>query len=126
VLIWPADHNGMLIDWCYSVAIGQPLRAICPPYAADYPPEVAARQPATPATDIYLAARCMVRLLGGAGDTGTLPAAVPAPLRALLNACLIPAPHRRPSDAWQVFEDLQHILRERYGPPAFRPFPLSA
>lgn len=126
VLVRPADHNGLLIDWCYSVPIGEPLRAISPPRAADYPPEVAARLPATPATDLYMAARCMVRLLGGDGGAASLPARVPAALRALLAACLIPAPHRRPADAWQLFDDLQAILRERYGPPVFRPFPLSA
>mgnify|MGYP000978307487 FL=1 len=65
VLVRPADHNGILVGWCASVPIGEPLRLRSPAYAADYPPEVAARQPATPATDIYLAAACMARLLGG-------------------------------------------------------------
>jgi hypothetical protein len=123
VLIRPADHNGLLVDWCYSVPIGEPLRAICPPYAADYPPEVHARQSATPATDLFLAARCMTRLLSGEAEPAQLPASVPAPMRALLAACLLASPHRRPADAWQVFDDFRDILRERYGPPAFRPFP---
>lgn len=126
VLIRPSDHNGVLIDWCYSAPVGAPLAALCPPRAADEPPEVAARRPATPATDIYMAARCMSRLLGGDGGAASLPARVPAALRALLGACLIPAPHRRPDDAWQLFDDLGAMLRERYGPPVFRPFPLSA
>ncbi|HEX9369405.1 MAG TPA: hypothetical protein VF897_00290 [Roseiflexaceae bacterium] len=120
VLIRPADHNGMLIDWCYSVADGEPLKAISPPHAADYPPEVHARQPATPATDIFMAARCMARLLGG--DAQDLPARVPRPIAALLRACLLPSPHRRPGDAWQLFDEFQEILRRLYGPPTFRPF----
>jgi len=120
VLVRPADHNGMLIDWCYSVADGEPLKAISPPHAADYPPEVHARQPATPATDIFMAARCMARLLGG--DAQDLPARVPRPIAALLRACLLPSPHRRPGDAWQLFDEFQEILRRLYGPPAFRPF----
>lgn len=99
VLIRPADHNAVLLDWCYSAPIGGPPRALVPRRVDDYPPEVAARRPATPATDIYMAARCMSRLLGGAGDAASLPARVPAPMRALLSACLIPAPHRRPGDA---------------------------
>ena len=122
VLIRPGDHNGMLIDWCYSVLIGQPLKAISIPYVADYPPEVHARQPATPATDLFMAARCMLRLLRGDPVTCELPARVPRPLQVLLRACLLPAPQRRPSDAWQVFEDFQEILRALYGPPRFRPF----
>jgi serine/threonine protein kinase len=122
VLVRPSDHNGLLIDWCYSVPIGQPLKAISPPYAADYPPEVQARQPATPATDLYMAARCMARLLGGHPATLELPASVPRPIRALLSACLLPSMQRRADDAWQIFEDFHAILGRLYGSPQFRPF----
>ncbi len=120
VLIRPADHNGILIDWCYSVQIGTPIKAISPAYADDYPPEVTARQAATTATDIYMAARLMIRLLGG--QDGQPPARTPKPIHALLRACLIPAPARRHQDAWQVLDDFRAILAELYGPPTFRPF----
>ena len=122
VLIRLADHNAMLIDWCYSVAEGAPLKAVSPAYTADYPPEVSARQPATSATDVYMAARCMLRLLGGDPDSSSLPPGTPKPIAALLRACLLPSPRRRSSDAWQIFEDFQEILAQRYGPRAFRPF----
>ena len=125
VLIRPADHNGMLIDWCYSVPVGEALKAMSPPYAADYPPEVQARQPATPATDIYRAARCMVRLLAG-GDAPEPPPRVPRPIDALLRACLLRSPRRRPDDAWQVFDDFQEILERLYGPRTFRPLHMPA
>ena len=122
VLVRPDDHNGMLIDWCYSVPIGEPLKAITPPYAADYPPEVRAKQPATPATDLYMAARCMARLLGGHPATLELPNSVPRPIRTLLSACLLPSAQRRAGDAWHVFDDFHEILGRLYGPPQFRPF----
>jgi serine/threonine protein kinase len=120
LLIRPSDHNGILIDWCYSVAIGEPIKAISTPYADDYPPEVSARQGATPSTDLYMAARLMVRLLGGSGIAP--PDSTPKPIQALLRACLIPAPARRHNDAWQVLEDFRTILGDLYGPPTFRPF----
>jgi len=122
MLIRPPDHNGMLVDWCYSVAIGESLKAICPPYASDYPPEVRAKQPATPATDLYLAARCMVHLLGGDGDPQSLPAGVPKAVAALLRSCLLASPQRRANDAWQLYDDFRDILGQLYGPPVFRPF----
>ncbi len=122
VLIRPADHNGMLIDWCYSVPAGEPLKAVSPAYTADYPPEVHDRQPATAATDLYMAAHCMVRLLGGNRTPMQLPARVPGPIRALLRACLLPSPARRCGDAWQIFDDFREILDRLYGPCAFRPF----
>lgn len=122
LLVRPRDHNGMLIDWCYSVAPGEPIKAISRAYAADYPPEVPARGAATPASDLFMAARCMARLLGGDGDAETLPPGVPTPIRALLRGCLLPSPHRRAADAWGVFGDFRAILERLYGAPQFRPF----
>ncbi len=122
LLIRPADHNGMLIDWCYSVPIGEPIKAVNLAYTVDYPPEVPARGAATPATDLYMAARCMLRLLGGDPLTGELPKRVPKPLQFLLRGCLLPAPKRRANDAWALFDDFQAILVELYGAPQFRPF----
>jgi hypothetical protein len=69
-----------------------------------------------------MAARCMVRLLGGRAAPLEPPAHVPKPIRALLAACLLPAPQRRANDAWQIFEDFREILGRLYGPPQFRPF----
>ncbi|MGB3061048.1 MAG: DnaJ domain-containing protein [Anaerolineae bacterium] len=122
VLVRPADHNGLLLDWCYCVPMGQPIKAISPAYAADYAPEVAARQPATPATDLFMAARCLLHLLGGQNNPDDLPIGVPPAIRALLRACLIPAPQRRVSAAWELFDDFQDILQQTYGARTFRPF----
>lgn len=122
LLVQPENHGGMLIDWCYSVPVGEPIRAISPQHRDDYPPEVPTKQAATPATDLYMAARCMVRLLGGSGDVGSLPASVPKLVRALLASCLIPAPARRANDAWQLLDDFRSVLAELYGPPRFRLF----
>lgn len=126
IAIFPADHNGMLLDWCYSIAPGELLKAVSPPYRALYPPEVFERRPAGPSTDLFMAARCMALLLGGDAGATRFPDGVPRPLQNLLRACLIPAPHRRPSDAWAVFDDLQTLLRAHYGPPRFRPFAMPA
>jgi serine/threonine protein kinase len=122
VLINPNDHNGMLIDWCYSVASGQYIRAISGKYQADYAPELLVQRPAVPASDLYMASRCLVHLLGGDGSVESLPAQIPAALRALLKASLIPSPHRRIDNAWQLYDDFSEILQQRYGKPRFREF----
>ena len=114
LLIRPSDHNGMLIDWCYSVPIGASIKAMNLAYTVDCPPEVHVRGPATPATDLYMAARCMLRLLGGDPVTATLPAGVPKPVQRLVRSCLLPAPQRRANDAWELFDDFQSILGEFY------------
>ncbi|MEZ4860569.1 MAG: DnaJ domain-containing protein [Caldilineaceae bacterium] len=122
VLIRPADHNGLLLDWCYSVPVGAVLKAANPSYGHDYPPEVFAKAPVTAATDLFMAARCLVRLLGGDGSSDSLPPAVPKAMQALLRTCLLPAPHRRANDAWELFDDFQEILAQHYGARHFRPF----
>ena len=124
VLVRLHDHNGLLVDWCYSVPMGEPLKAMNLAYRADYPPEVPARQPATAATDLYMAACCMVRLLGGDPATGAVPDRVPQAIQRLLRSCLLPAPHRRANDAWELFDEFHTRLGQLYGPPRFRPFHL--
>lgn len=123
LLIRPRDHNGLLVDWCYSVPCGGVIKAVSPRYRADYPPEVLAKQPASPATDLYMAAKVMVRLLGGDPATNALPATVPKAIGAFLQSCLIAAPHRRPDSAWELFTEFDALLQRCYGPPKFRPFP---
>lgn len=122
IMIRPRDHNGMLIDWCYSVKSGNKIKAISRPNEVYYPPEVFAKRAATPATDIYMAAACMVALLGGNPENGHLPESIPKPIRALLRTCLIHSPHRRAQDAWELFEAFGQILRRLYGTPKFRAF----
>lgn len=123
LLIRPSDHNGMLVDWCYSVPIGESIKAVSPAHHRDLPPEVLAKTPASAATDLYMAAGVMIRLLGGDPTRGEFPTTVPKVMQALLQSCLITSPHRRPNNAWELFDDFEAILRRLYGAPKFRPFP---
>jgi hypothetical protein len=75
VLIHP-DHGLTLVDWCYSVKIGSPLRAIPSAASGLYPEFVFARRAACPGLDLLMAAQCMVALLGGDPTTGVLPRSV--------------------------------------------------
>lgn len=123
LLIRPSDHNGLLVDWCYSVPIGESIKAVSPAHRRDLPLEVPAKAPATAATDLYMAAGVMTRLLGGDPQKGEFPPTVPKAIQALLQSCLIVAPHRRPNNAWEVLDNFDTILRRLYGTPKFRPFP---
>ncbi|MFG1603604.1 hypothetical protein [Actinoplanes sp. NPDC049265] len=114
VLIHPAEHGVVLVDWCYSVATGTPLTALVGQHRADYPPEVPSKQPATPATDIYLATVLMRRLIRQS----------PAPIARFLDGCLYDAPQMRPQDAWALLAELDEVLFACFGPRKFRPFTL--
>jgi len=118
VMIHPAEHGLVLVDWCYSVpAPGGRLRAVVRRYRSWYPPEVPAGQPAGPDLDIWLATRCMTELIG---------ARVPPPMAAFARGCLLASPARRPRDAWRLLAEFDELLERLYGPRTYRPFAMPA
>lgn len=124
VLIHPELHGLVLVDWCYSVVDPSPdtrpsgrIPAMVTRYADWYPPEVAARRSATPATDLAMAARCLLHLTGDR---------TPKRFRAFARGCLISSPDRRPDDAWRLLAEFDELLERLYGPRRFRPFAMPA
>jgi serine/threonine protein kinase len=113
VLIHPELHGLVLVDWCYSTAFDTHVPVLVDRHRDLYPPEVPGRRPASPATDIHLAARCMEQLMGERA---------PGPVRAFLRACVLPSQMGRPQDAWRLLEELDDLLERLYGPRTFRPF----
>jgi hypothetical protein len=117
VMIHPAEHGLVLVDWCYSAPPGLPLTAVVARHRDRYPPEILGRGPAGPDTDIWLATLCMTGLVGGL---------MPAPLAAFARGCVLVSPRRRPDDAWALLAELDELLGRLYGPRKFRPFAIPA
>ncbi|MEV8096516.1 molecular chaperone DnaJ [Kitasatospora sp. NPDC085879] len=116
VLVHPADHGLVLVDWCYAgTGAPAPAPALVERHRALYPPEVPARQAVTEATDIHLATRCVQQLMGDRA---------PRQIRAFITGCTLPAEPRRPHDAWKLLAELDDLLHTLYGPRTFRPFHL--
>jgi hypothetical protein len=118
VLIHPDEHGLALVDWCYSGwGPAVRVRAVVNRYLDWYPPEVAARHPAGPDLDIWLATRCMTELVGPG---------MPARMAAFARGCLLASPGRRPADAWSLLAEFDELLGRLYGPRTFRPFAMPA
>lgn len=119
ILIEPRDHAVVLVDWCYSsmAADGNrpPIKAVVGAYGSWYPEEVVAKEPPSPATDLYTAARTMHYLLGGLEGT-PVSAKAPRPLRAFFNGCLLTKQATRPQNAWLLLEEFDDLL-EQMGAP---------
>jgi hypothetical protein len=126
ILIHPIDRGLVLIDWSYAVlpGTGAAIGAISTPYEAWYPGEVWRREPAIPATDLFLAARCMIDLLGGDPLTGHLPASVPARLRLFLTGTARPHAAQRPQQAGPLLADFDALLTPLFGGRHYQPLHL--
>jgi serine/threonine protein kinase len=124
-LVDAASHGLRLVGWGGSVAAGECIGTVPARYRDWYPPEVRRRRPAGPATDLFLAARCLVYLAGGDPLTNRFPGAVPPPMRRFLETCLLDSASMRPDDAWALMEDFQGLLLALYGPPRFHELTLT-
>lgn len=111
-MIRPSDHNGVLIDWSYSVVNGQPLKAICANSFAVYPPEIWNKSPTTFGTDLYMAALLFRSLVANP---------LPRKILGLMEACVLGSKHRT-TDVFELFHDFNSALRDTFGKPKFRPF----
>jgi hypothetical protein len=124
-LIHAAGHGLQLVGWGRSVAVGRRIRTVPARYQDWYPPEVQQQRPAGPATDLFLAARCLVYLAGGDPVTNWMPEAVPPPMQRFLKTCLLESASMRPDDAWALMEDFDKLLHALYGPPKFHELTLT-
>ena len=120
VLVHPTEHGARVLDWTYSVKIGQNI----PAYAYDWDdfcaPEIRCKANAGPSTDIYMAGKCAIAILGGNVRTNAFPDKVPKEVRDFLLRCVDPAPADRPQDAWQLHEDFDAVLKKLVGKPKYR------
>jgi hypothetical protein len=118
VMIHPAEHGLVLVDWCYSStgSVG-PLPAIVARYRDWYPGEVLAGHIAGPDVDVWLATRCMTDLMAGS---------MPPLMASFAAGCTLANPRRRPADAWELLAEFDEVLGRLYGPRKFRPFAMPA
>jgi serine/threonine protein kinase len=125
VLMRPRDHGAHLIDWMGASKEGR-ATVISAPFAEWYPPEVSEQKRLLPATDIYLAAKCAIYLLGGDPIAESFPETVPALMAAFIKTCLFRIPDRRPQDAWELHAEFDEtVVRPLFGAPKFIDFPMG-
>lgn len=124
VMILPPEHGIVLVDWCYSAEIGTPPRALVPRYREWYPEEVISKSPSMSESDIAIAARTMIAVMGGDPVAGSLPPSVPRGMRAYFRACTLKYASQRPGDARRLLESFDELIERLWGPRRFREFHL--
>lgn len=123
-MVHAENHGLVLLDWIHAVPTGRPLRLVPAKYRDWYPGEVFQRRAAGPATDIFLAAKCLLYIAGGDPVTGRWPAAVPHEMKQFLGTCLYESPRMRPQNAWDLHEQFDELLERLFGPPKYHPLTL--
>lgn len=109
-----------MLDWTAAVRPGEPLRRIFPQDVLFYPPEAFSNEPATERTDIYMFGQTANYLLGGDLETRKVPTTVPAPIRGVIQMCLIPNPARRPTSASRLLlDELRPAFVKVWGEPKY-------
>jgi len=119
------NHGVKLVDWCYSVKAGDKIRAISPAYRDFYPPEVFAKKPATFGTDIYMAAKTIIYVLGGDVTTNITPDHVPDYFENFLRGCMLANRAARPHHAAELHDEFKQHLRRHYGPKRYMHFGMN-
>lgn len=114
VLVHPEKHGAFLVGWSSAVPKNGRVTIMSRSAAAFYAPEILEKRPATSETDIFMVFKVAEALLGTTD--------VPDRLRAFFVAPLEHWSRNRPPDAWAVHDDLDKLLLEIVGKPAYRRF----
>lgn len=129
ILIEPVDHKLLLIDWSYAVqnpSKTNVVKAVSTPYEKWYPLEVFAKEPPSPALDIYMAAGAMLYLLGLTPPFVAGLAMMEPALQRYFERCLASKPNQRPHNADAMLDEFDNIIEGLWGPRQFRPFAMPA
>lgn len=109
VMIYPEQHGLVLVDWCFSREIGEKLIAVPKKgkYQFFYPEAALDKEPVDSGTDIYMAAKTMLRLVEYVA---------PTPFKAFLRGCSIDRAKMQPKKAFDLLHEFDELL-ERMGEP---------
>lgn len=125
MMLHAENHGLQLLDWIHAVRIGACLAFIPTAYRDWYPREVLHREPVGPATDIFLAAKCLIYAAGGDPVAERWPDDVPQEMQRFLSTCLFAAPRMRPQSAWDLHEQFDELLVRLFGPPKYHRLVMS-
>jgi serine/threonine protein kinase len=119
VMLDTPDHGIKLVGWGHAVKTGETIKTISSQYRSWYPREVINKGKASPETDIYMAAKCLVYLAGGDPVANVIPTAVAPGIQRFLRACMLEGQSMRPRDAWTLHDEFSDMANAVFGKPKF-------
>ena len=117
-LVDKINHTGRIIDFIHCVKIGEKVSAKVSK-SAFLPNEILNNKPVSVETDIYMAGKLAIYLLGGNPSSNLLPSTVPSRIRGFIRSITIENQKARPNDAFELHENFSELLLRLYGPPKY-------
>jgi len=115
LLVHPLTHDPVHIGWAHALKPGARIKQLVPGRRDLYPEEVMDRKPVDGRTDIAMAGRTMVWLLGGDPESSWLPSSVPEPFAAVFRRCAAPRRRDRYQSAVQALAELTRAAHKCWG-----------
>lgn len=127
IMINPDNHGAKLIGFSACVKDGEKVKIASPWWIDMYAPEILAKKPVSPSTDIYMAAKSIMCTMGAIPSPDCiLPYSLPAYFRSFMGGCIFNAQSARPQDAWVLHAELKDLMEKNYGPRKWTPFHMPA
>ena len=115
VLVNIESHDPVHIGWVHSMKSGDTFTHVISRWKAYYPPEVFTKKPVNVRTDIYMAGKTMIALLGGDVEKNTFPASVPKEIVSAVLKCVEKNPADRYLNGKELLDKLTEVARALWG-----------
>jgi serine/threonine protein kinase len=126
IWIQPEQHGLMLMNWFHALHAnsGDCILKIDPDFTTWYPREITKHEAPTFGTDISMSAKCMIYLIGGDAERGTIPNSIPHAMQRFLKGSILPG-GMAPQEAWTLKREFDDLLDRLWGARTFHPFKLN-
>ncbi len=118
------SHDPLHIGWVHAIedpaTTGKRITQVIDRYREWYPEEVFHKEVPDFRTDLYMAGKTIIKLLGGDVRRNTFPTSVPDQLKRIILRCVETSPARRPSNGMQFLDEFTSVVRNVWG-KAWRP-----
>lgn len=119
VLVDPFKHEPFHIGWAHAVddptGAGGRVTHVIDRWREFYPPEVFTRNTFDHRSDVFMAGKTMMKLLGGDAKSNTLPSSVPNAMARVVLRCVEASPARRFQDGKQALDEFTRVVRSLWG-----------
>lgn len=119
IMVDPWKHEPLHIGWVHALEEpwkkGNRITHVIDRFRDFYPPEVFEKKTPDHRTDLYMAGKTMLQLLGGDVRNNTFPRSLPGRIGDILLRMVAEDPRRRPSDGREVLEDFTQAVRQEWG-----------